>query len=428
MDWKKYLLIAAATFLILFSGIVTVLLFHTNSVEADKEPSNSVNSQGTATTESGQGNVNISVTNNIQNIVSGESKATINNKVTNDLEDKDASIDNKIENKTENEASVTINNAIENLLKGQVNGTTNNSITNNILSNNKAELANKILNDLDLTVDVNVTNELNTNGKQENTNNENGNTNGNDNDTGNEESNNNDDSNGNNGNDSDGNKEENGDTSYLWGIDSASETTEDFYACVRENFGDPKVVARYLGTNDGVSHGLTADQVELIHSNEADLLLIYNGFTDATGYDNGVNEAKKAIALANDLEAPERVAIFADIEPNYPVDAAFIEGWYDEVSKSSYEPAIYGIFDSGEALTNAFNEAVENKGEMKENTYLWSASPNIGITTEEEAPEFKVDAPEASLAYGWQYGIDDETCNIDTNLFDSKLTDVLWKH
>jgi len=417
MDWKKYLLVAAATFLILFSGIITVLLFHTKSVEADKEPSNSVDSQGTATTESGQGNVNISVTNNIQNIVSGEAEATIDNKVTNDIEDTNASIENTIDNKTEDDASVTINNAIKNLLKGQVNGTTTNSITNNILSNNKAELANKILNDLDLTVDVNVTNELNTNGKQENTNNDNENSN--DSDDSNKEE---------NSNDNNGDTDNNEETSYLWGIDSASETTEDFYACVRDNFGTPKIVARYLGTNDGVSHGLTAEQIDLIHSNEADILLIYNGFTDATGYDNGVSEAKKAIALANDLSTPDGVAIFADIEPNYPVDAAFIEGWYDEVSNSSYEPAIYGIFDSGEALTNAFNEAVENKGEIKENTYLWSASPNIGITTEQDAPEFKVDAPEGSLAYGWQYGIDDETCNIDTNLFDSKITDVLWKH
>ena len=418
MDWKKYLLIAAATFLILFSGIVTVLLFQ-SKVEADKEQSNAVNSQGTATTESNQGNVNISVTNNIQNIVSGESKATIENKVKNDIQDKDASINNKIENQSENEASVTINNAIENILKGQVNGTTNNNITNNILSNGKTELANNLLNNLDLNVDVNVSNEVNTNGKQEASNNDKEDTSNNDDGNKNEE---------NNGSDSNGNKEEDKETSYLWGIDSASVTTEDFYACVRDNFGDPKVVARYLGTNEGVSHGLTSEQIDLIHSNEADILLIYNGFTDATGFDNGVNEAKKAVELAQELGAPDGVAIFADIEPNYPVDAAFIEGWYDEVSKSAYEPAIYGIFDSGEALTNAFNKAAENKGEIKENTYLWSASPNIGITTEEEAPEYNVDAPEGSLAYGWQYGINDETCNIDTNLFNSNLTDVLWKH
>ncbi|MEK4907650.1 glycoside hydrolase domain-containing protein [Niallia sp. FSL R7-0648] len=422
MDWKKYLLIAAATFLILFSGIVTVLLFQTNKVEADKEQGNSLNSESNATTESAPGNINISVTNNIQNIVGGESKATIENKVKNDLEDKDAAIDNSIDNKTEKEASVTINNTIENLLKGQINGTTNNNITNNILSSNKAELANNILNDLDLNVDVNVSNEVNTNGKKESSNNENGDTNNNENnkeDNGKKE---------NDGNESNGNKDNKEETSYLWGIDSASETTEDFLACVRDNFGDPKVIARYLGTNEGVSHGLTADQVDLIHSNEADILLIYNGFTDATGYDNGVSEAKKAIELAKELEAPDGVAIFADIEPNYPVDAAFIEGWYAEVSKSTYEPAIYGIFDKDEALTASFNQAVKNKAEIKDNTFLWSASPNIGITTEEDAPEFKVDAPEESLAYGWQYGINDETCNIDTNLFDSNLTDVLWKH
>lgn len=422
MDWKKYLLIAAATFLILFSGIVTVLLFQTNKVEADKEQSTSVNSKGNATTENNQGNVTISVTNNIQNIVSGESKATIENKVKNDLENKDATIDNTIDNKTENEASVTINNAIENLLKGQINGTTNNNITNNILSNNKTELANNILNDLDLNVDVNVSNEVNTNGKKESSNNDNGDSG----DDGNSKGNNGKEENG--GNESNGNKENNEKTAYLWGIDSASETTEDFLACVRDNFGNPKVIARYLGTNEGVSHGLTANQVDLIHSNEADILLIYNGFTDATGYEHGISEARKAIELAQELGAPDGVAIFADIEPNYPVDAAFIEGWYDEISKSAYEPAIYGIFDADQALTASFNEAAKNKKEIKENTFLWSASPNIGITTERDAPEFKVDAPEESLAYGWQYGINDETCNIDTNLFDSKLADVLWKH
>lgn len=40
---------------------------------------------------------------------------------------------------------------------------------------------------------------------------------------------------------------------------------------------------------------------------------------------------------------------------------------------------------------------------------------------EENAPDFDVDAPEGSMAYGWQYGIDAETCNIETNLFDSKF-------
>ncbi|MGR3762500.1 hypothetical protein [Rossellomorea sp. NS-SX7] len=47
----------------------------------------------------------------------------------------------------------------------------------------------------------------------------------------------------------------------------------------------------------------------------------------------------------------------------------------------------------------------------------------VGITTLADAPE----APDNSLALGWQYGIDAEACNIDTNLFDRDLFDVLWQ-
>jgi len=141
---------------------------------------------------------------------------------------------------------------------------------------------------------------------------------------------------------------------YIWGIDSTSEATKEFYQCVIENLGNPKVVARYLGHNVGVSAGLTSGQIDLFHENDADVLLIHNGFNDATGYDNGVNEAKEAIDLANELGAPDGVAILADIEPTYPVDAAFIEGWYDEIKAYNFEPGIYSVFDSGSDLVNTF--------------------------------------------------------------------------
>ncbi|GKU83110.1 hypothetical protein NCCP28_25060 [Niallia sp. NCCP-28] len=96
------------------------------------------------------------------------------------------------------------------------------------------------------------------------------------------------------------------------------------------------------------------------------------------------------------------------------------------MSASDYKPGISGIFDGEQTLTKTFNEAVDKQKDIKDHTYLWSASPNIGITTKENAPDFDVDAPKDSLAWGWQYGIDAETCNIDTNLFDSRLLDVLW--
>ncbi|WP_077618483.1 glycoside hydrolase domain-containing protein [Bacillus sinesaloumensis] len=212
----------------------------------------------------------------------------------------------------------------------------------------------------------------------------------------------------------------------VWGIDSASETTTDFYACVKENFGDPVIFGRYLGDREGISAGLTEEQVKIIHAKGDFILPIYNHFNDATGYDNGVSQANEAIKMADELGIPEGVAIFADIEPDYPVDSEFIRGWFETIEGSQYKSGIYGVFDPEQALFAAYQEAGQNNPAIIEQNYIWTAAPSIGITAEAKAPEFNPSAPEGSLAWGWQYGLDAETCNIDTNLFKGELVDVLW--
>ncbi|MEH7237831.1 glycoside hydrolase domain-containing protein [Bacillus sp. JJ1562] len=212
----------------------------------------------------------------------------------------------------------------------------------------------------------------------------------------------------------------------VWGIDSASETTNNFYVCVKENFGDPVVFGRYLGEREGISVGLTAEQVKIIHAEGDTILPIYNHFNDATGYDNGVAHAKEAIKLAGELGIPEGVTIFADIEPEYPVDSEFIKGWFDTVVASNYKSGIYGVFDPEQALFKAYQEAGKSNGAILEQNYIWTAAPSVGITAEAKAPEFKPSAPDGSLAWGWQYGLEAESCNIDTNLFKRELVDVLW--
>jgi Domain of unknown function (DUF1906) len=212
----------------------------------------------------------------------------------------------------------------------------------------------------------------------------------------------------------------------VWGVDSASLSTSELLACVRENFGDPQVWGRYLGEKEGVSEGLTPDEVELLHSNDIQILVIWNHFTDATGYENGKNEAELAIAEAEEFGVPEGVAIFANIVPIYPVDSEFIRGWSEVMNQSNYASGINGIFDAEQALYHAFNEAASGDQEILENTYLWTATPSIGITPESEAPQYQPDAPKNELVGGWQYGIDAQECNIDTNLFNADMTGVLW--
>ncbi|HWO74694.1 MAG TPA: glycoside hydrolase domain-containing protein [Bacillus sp. (in: firmicutes)] len=212
----------------------------------------------------------------------------------------------------------------------------------------------------------------------------------------------------------------------VWSVDSASLTTENLLACVREHVGQPKVWGRYLEDKDDVSYGLKKEEVQLLLSEGISILLIYNHFNDARGYENGKNEAAGAVKLAKNLGVPPGVALFADIEPGYPVDEAFIRGWYDGLSASDYHPGIYGIFAPDRQLTSAFEKASKANPAIKSETVIWSAFPQVGITTEQEAPAFQGEAPEGSLLLGWQYGIEAQSCNIDTNLFKEGLLTYLW--
>lgn len=385
----NYLLIAMAALVIACTGLTILLFSKTNASPVE-------NGAGS------HGNVQVTITNNIQNNINGNAQVDVETTVTNEINsDATNSIDNTIQNKVDGSGDANLSNTIDNKLNGNTKGILNNNLDNQLNGTGTYSLENNMNNNFGQDVNVDVKNS---------TTNSSG---GRDSDEGQE----NDDGQGN----DPGELPE-----VVWGIDSASETTSEFIACVRENFGEPVIFGRYLGDKQGVSNGLTEEQVQLIQEQGSYILPIYNQFENATGFDNGISEAEEAIQLAQEIGIPEGVAIFANIEPEYPVDSAFISGWFEAISASPYKSGIYGIFDEERALTAAFNEAAESNAAIMEESVIWTASPNTGITTEAEAPEFNPDAPEGSLVLGWQYGIDAETCNIDTNLFDRDIIEVLW--
>jgi hypothetical protein len=213
----------------------------------------------------------------------------------------------------------------------------------------------------------------------------------------------------------------------VWGVDSASLTTEELFSCVRENFGEPRIWGRYLGTKEGVSKGLTKEEAAFLQSKNAGILLINNQFTDATGKENGRKIGELGIKLARELGVQEGTAIFADIEPNYPVDSDFISGYYSALSESEYMAGVYGVFSGDSTLNTAYINAAAGSSEIKVNLILWTAYPQAGVSTESEAPPYNPEAPEGSYLLGWQYGLDAEACNIDTNLFKGSLLEYIWQ-
>lgn len=211
----------------------------------------------------------------------------------------------------------------------------------------------------------------------------------------------------------------------LWGVDSASFTTENLYRCTQENFGKPAFWGRYLGDRENISAGLTADEAAFLHSKNISILLIYNHVTDARGFDRGVTHAERAASMARELKVPEGRAIFVDIEPGYPIDSDFVKGWYQGMSAEKYMPAMYGVFAKEKELSAAFEKAVTEEKDINQ-MLLWTAHPQTGISVKAKAPKYEPEAPSGAKTLGWQYGIDAKECNIDTNLFNRQIENYLW--
>ncbi|WP_432806690.1 glycoside hydrolase domain-containing protein [Mesobacillus maritimus] len=366
---------------------------------AEEKPNNDSEDKSSSEEESKEGNTEENKTNEEKN-----GKTDVTNDIENNVnsgEGGDSEVSNDVDNNVDGD-NADVSNSIENNLENSDNNKIDNSVTNNI----------------NVSVNVNVSNDINNNANNDKDNKDNkGSTDG-------DKKENEDDNKNNN---EEGNKEgDSGEDRLIWGVDSANLTTEDMLSCVEDNFGSPEIWGRYLGDKDGVSKGLTSAEKDLLHSNDIKILLIWNQFTDGTGYENGKNQAQAAIEMAKDLGAPEGVAIFADIEPDYPVDSEFIKGWYEVMNESQYEPGIYGVFDSKQDLYAALEQAGQENEELLKNTYVWTAAPSMGITTEDNAPDYNPEAPENALIGGWQYGLDASACTIDTNLFHSDILDVLW--
>jgi len=215
----------------------------------------------------------------------------------------------------------------------------------------------------------------------------------------------------------------------VWGIDTASIVDATFYACVRDNYGEPAYVGRYLETKEGVSYGIQPEEVELLHGKGVKILPIYNHFTDATTYERGVAEAEQAIAMAREAGIPEGVAIFADVEPNYPVDPDFLRGWTETMAASPYVPGLYGVIveASESGVRSSYLSFAWHYPELAGELAVWTSDVDFGISTKANAPAaYEPEAEAITTVDVWQYGIDAETCNIDTNLMRKEFMQYLW--
>ncbi|GAA0498293.1 DUF1906 domain-containing protein [Salinibacillus aidingensis] len=214
--------------------------------------------------------------------------------------------------------------------------------------------------------------------------------------------------------------------SYLWGVDSSTNVTEDLYRCVLNNYGKPDYWGRYLTTVPNASEGLTQEEIELLLNSGTKVMPIYNKFREARGNRQGRVIAQNAAFHARRLGVPKGTVLFANVERFFEVDEAWIRGYVDAMRPTGYRPGFYHDPETGN-FSNAFCSAKTSNSEVSNQSVLWSAEPEAGATGRTEAPAFNPAKPPCDAnVWAWQYGRDASACPIDTNLIDERVFQMLW--
>ncbi|MCD8511598.1 MAG: DUF1906 domain-containing protein [Bacillus sp. (in: Bacteria)] len=207
----------------------------------------------------------------------------------------------------------------------------------------------------------------------------------------------------------------------IWGVDSAAAVNQDLFNCVVNNFGRPDLWGRYLNTIENVSEGLTREEIAFLKDRGIKVMPIYNNFRRAVGRAAGRVAAQNAIYNAQRLGIREGVFIFANVERFFEVDADWIIAWIERFYNSPYRPGIYHDPVEG-PFNEAYCEAVRRSKLVREQAVLWSAEPEVGVSSKQAYPTFSPATPTCRAnVWAWQYGRDAEECPIDTVLVLRKL-------
>lgn len=137
---------------------------------------------------------------------------------------------------------------------------------------------------------------------------------------------------------------------HIWGVDSAATVDKELYECVLNQFGKPLFWGRYLVTVPNAANGLTRDEISLLRNSGTKIMPIYSNFTHATGERQGRTVAKNMIYHAKRLGFPKGKILFAYIERNFAVDAAWINGYINTMYTNDYKAGIY--FDPIKKFSN----------------------------------------------------------------------------
>jgi YVTN family beta-propeller protein len=148
-------------------------------------------------------------------------------------------------------------------------------------------------------------------------------------------------------------------SSVFWGVDSLLPATQDLFNALKDQAGaTPAFWGRYIGEHNTLS----SDELTLMRDNNCRVLVIFRDTTKGQlkSKPEAIQQANRAIALAQKLGVPSGVWIYADTELDQSPTAEWFAGWFvtlQDPKISPYGAGVYGNTSTAKFQMSRFGTA-----------------------------------------------------------------------
>jgi hypothetical protein len=188
---------------------------------------------------------------------------------------------------------------------------------------------------------------------------------------------------------------------------------------------------------------VTKSEATFLLARKCRIFLVYNATNSSSvkgGRPLGNSDARNAIAFAADaqraLGVPNRVWIYANIEPGWTTSADWILGWWDTMLNSRYGGVggFYCNTDNPFAFNNAYCAALKKTAipKLQDHSNLYSQHPHLKCGEDVNQMAFTPKEPPCHTGGSviWQYATDCaslKTASIDFDVANDRGFDSRWK-
>ena len=165
----------------------------------------------------------------------------------------------------------------------------------------------------------------------------------------------------------------------LFGVDSKAQANDvlqnnlDLFEWVKRN----KIYPNFWARNIVGEHCLTKDEIEFLHGKGCKIAATYKSTDVKQTEEQGKTLAKKIDLRALELDIPQEIAIFLEIDENETISTAFMHGFASTLLTNGYTPGFKVNTDAKFAFDREFSRGMQTNKDVFQNCLVWALTPTL---------------------------------------------------